>query len=137
VPIAADEVVTSEAAVRMIAAAGAADVIVVKPALVGLTEATRIVRAAEECGLAVVITSTLDSSIGIAAALHLAATLSDPIRHCGLATAPLLAGDLVRDRLMPARGFLHLSDAPGLGVRVNRDDIEQWRADMPQTTTAL
>lgn len=127
VPIAADECVKGEADVRAIAASGAADVIVVKPALVGIANAMAIVRAAAECGLDIVVTSTLDTSIGIAAALQLAATLPDPIRHCGLATAPLLAGDLVEEPVLPMRGFLRLPEAPGLGVHADGDSIERWQ----------
>jgi O-succinylbenzoate synthase len=137
VPIAADECVTSEAAVRTIAAAGAADVIVVKPGWIGLTQAMGIARAAEECGLDVVVTSTLDTSIGISAALHVAAALPEPLRHCGLATAPLLAGDLVRDALVPVRGSLRLPDGSGLGVRVDTDAIARWRIDTGQAAAAL
>jgi O-succinylbenzoate synthase len=136
VPIAADECVTGEAAVRGIAAAAAADVIVVKPALVGLQSAMAIAGAATECGLAVVVTSALETSIGIAAALHLAATLPDPVRHCGLATAPLLAGDLVGEPLVPMRGFLRLPDAPGLGVHGD-DSIERWRVDASEEVAVL
>lgn len=127
VPIAADECVSGEADVRAIAAAGAADVIAVKPAVVGLTNAMAIARAAAECGLEVVVTSTLDTSIGIASALQLAAILPDPIRHCGLATAPLLAGDLASEPLVPVCGFLRLPEAPGLGVRADGAAIERWR----------
>lgn len=135
--IAADECVSGEADVRAIAASGAADVIVVKPAVVGLSNAMAIARAAGECGLDVVVTSTLDTSIGIAAALHVAATLTDPARHCGLATAELLAGDLVEEPLVPLHGFLRLPGASGLGVRADGDSIERWRIGLTGEAVAL
>jgi len=121
VPIAADECVTDAAAVRQLAALGAADVIVVKPALLGLRAAAAVVRTAQTCGMSVVVTSALDTSIGIAAALHLAATLPDPVLPCGLATASLLTGDLAREPLVPRGGWLEVPRRPGLGVQLDTE----------------
>jgi o-succinylbenzoate synthase len=126
VPIAADECVADAAAVRQLAALGAADVVVVKPALLGLHAAVSVVRAAQACGMGVVVTSALDTSIGIAAALHLAATLPDPVLPCGLATASLLAGDLTREPLTPRGGWLEVPRGPGLGVQLDTESLRQW-----------
>lgn len=130
-PIAADESVTGPAAVERIAAAGAADVIVVKPALLGLAAAAAVVRQAAAAGLSSVITSTLDTSFGIAAALHLAATLPDPLRPCGLATAALLSGDLAAVPLRPHDGHLSVPDGPGLGLPVDEAAVARWRVPEP------
>jgi len=119
VPIAADECVTDAGAVQRLAAMRAADVIVVKPALLGLRAAAAVVRTAQACGMGVVVTSALDTSIGIAAALHLAATLPDPVLPCGLATASLLTGDLAREPLVPRGGWLEVPRGPGLGVQLD------------------
>lgn len=126
VPIAADESVTGPEAVERIAAAGAADVVVIKPALLGLRAAAAAARAARERGIGVVITSALDTSIGIAAALHLAAALPDPLPPCGLATAALLAGDLAREPLIAEGGYLRLPSGPGLGVEVDAAALRRW-----------
>ena len=126
VPIAADESVTGVEAVGTIAAAGAADVIVVKPSLLGLTAAAAVVSAAQANNLAAVITSVLETSVGLAAALHLAATLPEPSRPCGLATVPLLAGDLVSEPLVPHGGCLRLPTGPGLGVRLDEVACQRW-----------
>lgn len=76
VPIAADEAVRDLAAARRILAAGAADVLIVKPMALGGLQAARSVAAlAEERGAAVVVTSLLESDIGRTGALHLAASL--------------------------------------------------------------
>ena len=77
----------------------------------------------------VVVTSVLDTSIGIAAALHLAATLPDPVLPCGLATASLLAGDLVREPLMPRGGWLSVPQGPGLGVQLDPAAVRRWCGD--------
>jgi o-succinylbenzoate synthase len=117
VAIAADEAACSPQAVRELLAADAVDALVIKlPPLGGLTCAREIALLAHERGVRVAVTSFLDSSIGIAAAAQLAASLPEPLPACGLATAPLLADDLAepwcieRGRLqLPVRG------APGLG----------------------
>lgn len=127
VPIAADESVADAAAIDAIAAAGAADVIVVKPALLGLGESRSVIGRALGHGFGVVVTSTLDTSIGVAAALHLAATLPDPIRPCGLATVELLAGDLACVPLVPHDGHLDLPAGPGLGVAIDEEALARWR----------
>jgi o-succinylbenzoate synthase len=127
VPIAADECVTDAGAVRQLAALGAADIVVVKPALLGLHAAVSVVRTAQASGMGVVVTSALDTSVGIAAALHLAATLPEPVLPCGLATASLLAGDLARDSLMPRGGWLEVPRGPGLGVELDTESLRRWR----------
>ncbi len=125
-PIAADECVTGAGAVDRIAAARVADWVIVKPGRIGLRAAAAVVRRAHARGLGVVVTSMLDSSVGIAAALHLAATLPDPIWPCGLATASLLAGDLAVDPLVPHDGWLEVPQGPGLGVRLDSDALRRW-----------
>lgn len=127
--IAADESVTDADSVRQLAAMEAADFVVVKPALLGLGSAAAVIRTARACGLKVVVTSALDTSIGIAAALHLAATLPDPALPCGLATASLLAGDLVRQPLVPRGGWLSVPQGPGLGVQLDTAAVRRWCCD--------
>lgn len=122
-PIAADESVIDLASVDQIIAARAADVLVLKPAWMGLRESIAAADRAHAAGLGVSVTSTLDSSVGIAAAAQVAAAIRGPLRACGLATAALLAGDLVRQPLRVADGVLHLPDRPGLGVDVDDDAL--------------
>jgi L-alanine-DL-glutamate epimerase-like enolase superfamily enzyme len=126
VALAADEIVTGAESVERIATCRAADVIVVKPAFLGLRTSLSVMRAAKACGLEVVVTSALDTSIGIAAALHLAATLGGG-RASGLATAALLGGDLVEVPLLPRRGELSLPGGPGLGVGLDRAAFARWQ----------
>jgi len=103
------------AALERALAARAADVLVLKPALVGgLRRAEELARRARAEGLAVVVTSFLDSALGVAAALQLAAALPEPMPACGLATGELLDFDLAE--LSVLGGELALPPAPGLGV---------------------
>jgi L-alanine-DL-glutamate epimerase-like enolase superfamily enzyme len=124
VPIAADEAVTSVAQARRILGAGAADVLVVKPMVLGgLGPARQLIQQAREAGRDVIVTTTVDTGVGVAAALHLAATLPRPTRACGLATGPLLVGDLIGDRLAVEGGTMSISPRPGLGVEVDPEQV--------------
>lgn len=126
VPLAADEIVAGAESVEGIASLRAADVVVVKPAFLGLRASLSAIRTAEARGLDVIVTSALDTSIGIAAALHLAATLGGE-HACGLATAALLAGDLLEEPLVPRAGALAVPEGPGLGVAIDRAALARWR----------
>ena len=127
VPIAADESVTGPDAVARIAAAGAADVVVLKPARLGPRRTLAAAAVARAHGLGVVVTSNLESGIGIAAAAHLAIAAGIE-RPCGLATAALLAGDLASPAPAIDGGRLRLADAPGLGVGLDHAALERWRS---------
>ncbi len=120
IPVAADEAVTGEEAARRVIEMGAADWLVVKPMVVGGPWAgRRIIQLAESFGLRSFVTTTIDSGVGIAAALHLAATLPPPHPYCGLATATLLSGTLVEGLPPVSHGTLTpLWDKPGLGLRL-------------------
>jgi o-succinylbenzoate synthase len=114
--VAADEAVRDEESAARLLAAGAADLLVLKPAaLGGLRAAARIAARARRAGVGVVVTSFLDSSLGIAAALHFAAALPESPFAAGLATAELLADDLAAAFAVEA-GAICLPDSPGLGV---------------------
>lgn len=104
VPLAADECVRSVADAQRLRELGAADVLVVKvQPLGGLATAREIVAAA---GLPVVVSSMIESSVGLAVGLALAGSLPDPPLACGLATARMLALDVVADPLVPEGGWL-------------------------------
>ncbi len=116
--IAADEAIADyESAIAVLKHA---DVLVLKPArLGGLSMARYIANAAASAGRGVIVTTTIDTGIGGAAALHLAASLPDGGRAHGLATASLLRDDLLTQPLSVERGYLSLPDAPGLGVELD------------------
>ncbi|UOQ57409.1 o-succinylbenzoate synthase [Leucobacter allii] len=106
VRIAADESVRKAEDPLAVARAGAADLLVVKAQpLGGIGRALGIVA---EAGLPVVVSSALDTSVGIAMGLRLAAALPDGALAgaCGLGTAALLAGDVVADPLLPVDGAI-------------------------------
>jgi O-succinylbenzoate synthase len=104
VPIAADESIRSAEDPLRAARAAAVDVVVVKVApLGGVRRALQVVDAA---GLPAVVSSALDTSVGLAAGLALAAALPDLPFACGLGSGLLLAADVTDDPLHPVEGHL-------------------------------
>ena len=127
-PIAADEDVTSVAAAERVLQAGAAQALVIKPMVVGgLRPARRIIERAQAQGVSCVVTTTLDAGVGIAAALHLAATLPAPGLACGLATGALLTTDLLATPLPVRDGRMRRPSGAGLGVRLDDEAVERHR----------
>lgn len=113
--VAADESVRKAEDPLRVAREGAADVLVVKAApLGGVRAALAVVEAA---GLPVVVSSALDTSVGIAAGVALAAALPSLHGACGLGTVGLLAGDVAREPLLAVGGELpvgRIAPDPGL-----------------------
>jgi len=125
IPIAADEAIAGGYALDEIFARAAAQILVLKPAaLGGLRASQRVAARARAAGWGVVVTSTLDSALGVAAALQLAAALPGPSLAAGLATSGRFECDLA-DALTPSEGGLCLSDQPGLGVAPLRDQLSR------------
>ncbi|MCM0618608.1 o-succinylbenzoate synthase [Paenarthrobacter sp. TYUT067] len=106
--IAADESVRKEEDPLRVARAGAADLIVVKVApLGGVARALHIV---EQAGLPAVVSSALDTSVGIRAGLALAAALPSLPYACGLGTVSLFASDITLDPLVADDGAIQLRE---------------------------
>lgn len=86
----------------------------------GLLRVLERVRQARARGLECVLTTTVDSAVGVQAAAHLAAALEDGSALChGLATSDWLQRDLLRDgtRLPLIRGGqIHLPARAGFGI---------------------
>jgi o-succinylbenzoate synthase len=124
--IAADESVRKVSDPMAVVNAGAADILVLKAAPLG--GISRAISIAKEAGLPVVISSALESSVGLSMGAHLAAAL--PMHSevepgglafdCGLATASLLAGDVTREPLIPVDGF----------IEVRRVSVDQQKLDI-------
>lgn len=104
IPIAADESVRRAEDPLRVVRAEAADVLVMKVQPLGGVQ--RCLELAEQAGLPVVVSSALESSVGLSAGLALAAALPELPHACGLATATLLTGDLVEQPLHAAGGVL-------------------------------
>lgn len=106
--IAADESVRKATDPLAVARAGAADLLVVKAApLGGVRRALEIVA---EAGLPAVVSSALDTSVGIGTGLALAAALPQLPFACGLGTVSLMAGDVATPSLVAVAGGMAVRD---------------------------
>jgi O-succinylbenzoate synthase len=130
VPLAADESIRRASDPLAVRAAGAADIVVLKAApLGGVAHALRI---AAECGLPVVVSSAVESSVGLAAGVALAAALPELPYACGLATMSLLAGDVTAEPLAAVAGSVPVRAATPDAARLAavEADPAPWRARM-------
>src|SRR4051794_25104665 len=133
VRVAADESIRRAEDPMRVVTLEAADVAVLKVQPLGGVRAC--LRIAEQIGLPVVVSSALESSVGIAAGLALAAALPDLAHACGLATVALLERDLVDDPLLPVDGWLALrrpAPAPPLlaAAAADPETRARWSARM-------
>jgi O-succinylbenzoate synthase len=122
VPIAADESIRRAEDPYRVRELDAADIAVLKVQPLGGVRAC--LRIAEDIGLPVVVSSALETSVGIAAGVALAGALPDLRYACGLATVQLLDGDVTDEPLLPVDGMLPVrrpEPAPTL--------LERWAAD--------
>jgi o-succinylbenzoate synthase len=114
--IAADEAVDTPELFERVLELRAADFVVLKPMFLGgVTPAIGLAERAAARGISAFATTTFDSSIGIAASLHLAAALPTDAAQ-GLGTGAHLGADVVDHTLTARAGRLALPSAPGLGV---------------------
>jgi O-succinylbenzoate synthase len=122
IPIAADESIRRAEDPLRVRAAGAADIVMLKVQPLGGVRAA--LRVAEACGLPVVVSSAVDTSVGLAAGVALAAALPELPYACGLGTMSLLAGDVTARPLAPESGSL-----PVRRPDVDLDELARWEAD--------
>ncbi|NLA64672.1 MAG: o-succinylbenzoate synthase [Leucobacter sp.] len=151
VRIAADESVRKASDPLAVARSGAADLLIVKAQpLGGITRAIDIIAAA---GLPAVVSSALDTSVGIGMGLHLAAALPEasvdsPLGPgvglagaCGLGTVALLDGDVTNESLLPQHGGITVRrptlDPNKLAHNQATSDRQQWWRDRIRRCYAL
>jgi o-succinylbenzoate synthase len=121
-PVAADESIRRAEDPLRVRAADAADVVVLKVQPLGGVRAALAV--AEACGLPVVVSSAVETSVGLAAGLALAAALPELPYACGLGTLSLLEGDVVADPLVPVDGAIEVRRP-----RVDEDALARYEVD--------
>lgn len=128
IPIAADESVRKAADPLAVARAGAADLLVIKAQpLGGVRRALEIVR---DAGLPAVVSSALDTSIGLSMGTALAAALPELDYDCGLGTSSLFTVDVAVPPLAPRAGALTVGrvtpDAGRLDELAASTDRRDW-----------
>jgi o-succinylbenzoate synthase len=130
VPIAADESVRKADDPREVARLGSADILVIKAQPLGGIHAA--LQLVADAGLPAVVSSALETSVGISMGLHLAGALPSLEYDCGLATGmlltadvaetlPIIEGEVAVVRVTPASNLLD-------EYRASSDRTEWWMA---------
>ena len=123
--LAADESVRRAEDPMRVAGLEAADIVVLKVQPIGGVR--RCLEVAEACGLPVVVSSAVETSVGIAAGVALAAALPELPYACGLGTVTLLDGDVSREPLVPVDGALPVRTVePDLALVHADDEVRDW-----------
>ena len=135
VPVAADESIRRADDPYRVRDLEAADVAVLKVQPLGGVRAC--LRIAEDIGLPVVVSSALETSVGIAAGVALAAALPDLPYASGLATVRLLQGDVVDEPLVPVGGVLPVRRPVVVASRLDhhaatQDRVAHWAARLAE-----
>lgn len=130
VPLAADECMQTPADAEHLAKIEAADVLVLKVQNMGGIDPCLL--AVERSGLPAIVSSLIETSVGLAAGLYLAAALPELPFPCGLGTAGLLKGDVVTDSLVPNEGFIEVRRPP-----VNPALLRRFRSNSPEEIPVL
>lgn len=136
VPIAADESIRRAADPYLVARKQAADIAVLKVQPLGGVRAC--LQIAAEIGLPVVVSSALETSIGIAAGVALAAALPELPYACGLNTVRLFTQDLAAHPLIAVDGRIPVravNPDPDLltSCAADTDTRQFWQARLEQT----
>ena len=126
IPIAADESVRKASDPLAVAKAGAADLLVVKAQPLGGVHAAQ--RIVAESGLPAVVSSAIDTSVGIAMGAYLAAALTELEFDCGLGTAAMFVNDVTDEPLRPENGSI-----PVVRPTVSTSRVDALRADADRT----
>lgn len=138
--VAADESVRKAADPLAVARAEAADLLVIKAAPLGGID--RALALVAEAGLPAVVSSALDTSVGLAMGAELAARLPTLDFDCGLGTAALLADDVVARPLRPVDGAIAVgrvaADADALTrLAADAERTAWWRARLTRCLALL
>ncbi|MCY7289202.1 MAG: o-succinylbenzoate synthase [Cryobacterium sp.] len=128
VGVAADESVRRAEDPLRVARTGSADILVIKAAPLGGIHAA--LALINQTGLPAVVSSALDTSVGISMGAHLAAAIPELNFDCGLGTASLLAADVTTDPLLPVDGGIPVRrvtpDPELLDRYAAADDRRDW-----------
>lgn len=137
-PIAADESIRKAADPFRVVALGAADVAVVKVAPLGGVAPLLVIAA--RIGIPVVVSSALDSAVGMSRGLLAAGCLPELPYACGLGTGGLFVEDVV-EAVAPVDGFLPVGpvvpDPARLTALAAPADRRQWWIDRVRACHAV
>ena len=116
IPIALDDYVLSVFHARRAIEMQAANVLILKPQrLGGPDHVAAVIRLAHDAAIRCVVTTSLETAVGLHVALHCSALLPEPAAACGLGTARFFENDVAASPTIEA-GWMRVPQSPGLGV---------------------
>jgi muconate cycloisomerase len=128
VPIMADESVCSAQDALAVVRDHCADVIAIKlPKSGGITGARKIAAVAEAAGVPLYGGSTLETSVGTAASLHVYCSVPRMTEGCELFGPLWLADDIVEEPVEFRDCRVWLPREPGIGVRLDEEKVAHYR----------
>ena len=130
IPIAADESAPNlgEAAKEILT--GGANLLAVKTARSGFTEAAKIVGMAEGMGIDVYVGNQIDTQVGTIASVVFGAAFAHTAKRAAELSNYLdMADDLLAEPLVIADGRIRVRDVPGVGTTVDEDKLAHYRTD--------
>jgi len=140
IPIAADESIRLSTDPLAVARSGAVDVVILKAAPLGGVR--RAYTLAQSLGMPAVVSSALDTSVGLSAGVSLAAALPELAGACGLGTIRLLDRDVAAPSFTPVSGALpvrpvHVSRRLLASVAADDDLTSRWQVRLGHIVNAL
>ena len=140
IPIAADESIRLSTDPLAVARSGAVDVAILKVAPLGGVR--RAYTLAQSLGMPAVVSSALDTSVGVSTGVALAAALPELAGACGLGTVRLLDRDVAAPSFVPASGGLpvrsvHVSRRLLASVSADDDLTSRWQVRLGHILVAL
>ncbi|MFF2345933.1 mandelate racemase/muconate lactonizing enzyme family protein [Pseudarthrobacter sp. NPDC058119] len=130
IPIAADESAANlgEAAREILT--GGANLLSVKTARSGFTEAAKIVGMAEGMGIDVYIGNQIDTQVGTVASVVFGAAFAHTAKRAAELSNYLdMTDDLLAQPLAITDGRIHVPEGPGAGTDVDEDKLAHYRTD--------
>ena len=119
--ICADELIRKSSDPLAVAEAGAADLVMLKAQPLGGVSAA--LKLSSQIGWRSVVSSAIETSVGLAMGVHLACALEELEFDCGLGTANLLAGDIAKNPVIPVDSILRPNT-----VEVDLDLLKKYSA---------
>lgn len=130
IPIAAHEAAPGLGDAAREILTGGANLLAVKTARSGFTEAVKIVGMAEGMGVDVYVGNQIDTQVGTVASVVLGAALAHTAQRAGeLSNFLDMADDLLAEPLLIADGRIRVPEAAGAGISVDEDKLRKYRTD--------
>ncbi|WP_270255670.1 mandelate racemase/muconate lactonizing enzyme family protein [Kocuria marina] len=129
IPIAADESAPNLGTAAKELLSGGANLLAIKTARSGFTEATKIVGLAEGMGVDVYVGNQIDTQVGTIASVTFGAAFAHTSKRAGeLSNFLDMADDLLAEPLRIVDGKIHVRDVPGVGTVIDEDKLAHYRA---------